>query len=631
MKFSYAWLQTYFNDKLPTPEVLEETLGLHAFEPEGIEKAGEDTVLDFDVLPNRAHDCLCHQGLAKEIKTLFQLPMQASRYQQPPAATPKSDLPLSVSIADTARCARYSGLVIENITVGPSPDWLRKRLESIGQRSINNVVDATNFVMFDLGQPLHAFDYDKISDATITVRGANENESITLLGGEEKELPTDTLVIADTGGPLAVAGIKGGQKAEVDSATTNIIIEAANFEPVSTRKSSRAIKIQTDSSKRFENEITPEWTKPAIEACANLIFEIAGTPETKIGELVDDYPGTAKQKEINLDVAKVNRMLGLNLSQQEIAKIFNRLGFNVTNESGVFSVQIPAERIDLSIPEDLVEEIGRVYGYENIPTTLPTNPAAIVHPETFYTHQIRNWLTNQGWHEVMTYTFSSRGAVEMTNALASDKSHLRNSLRDGFAESLEKNIRNSELFGSESIKQFEIGQVFPGGIQETHLVLGFASNNKKEKMDLNQTLSELGQHTGLALTGAAKEGILEINLTPLISTTTETTYEKSQITTSEDVRSFYEISIYPFITRDIAVWLPADTDPAALEQIITANGGELLARSPRLFDQFSKDGRTSYAYRLVFQAHDRTLTDEEINKIMQKNNRDLEGNGWEIR
>lgn len=627
MKFSYEWLQTYFDETLPEASEIERVVGLQAFEPEGMETVDDDTVLDFDVLPNRAHDCLCHRGLAKEIGLLCNRELTIPN---PDPAITNQDIVLA-AIDAPDRCRRYSARVIDGVKVGPSPDWLKRRLEAIGQRSINNVVDATNYVMFDLGQPLHAFDADKVS-GTITARLAQEGETINLLGGEERTLSMEHLVIADDEGALAVAGVKGGTKAEVGTETTRLILEAANFEPVSTRQTSRALKLQTDSSKRFENEITSTWTVPALDTAAALILDIASGDSTTVGPITDVYPaGEPAPTTISLSMQHINQVLGVDLAVEEVTKICNKLDLQIQPESGddVLELLVPAERLDLTIAEDIIEEIGRVYGYDNIPATLPTTPAAVTHPATLLQHRIRNWLLERGWNEVMTYTFRDAGDVEMANALASDKNFLRTNLADGFRESLEKNVKNAELFGGEAVAQFEIGSVFPGDAQETHLCLGYASNKKKDSRDLANVLSDINADLGLDLAGTETGGVLEATLPNNPEVAGD--YASAGIVNSDDQRRFEAPSIYPFMTRDVAVWLPEDANPTQLVDIFVQHTGDLLARPPRLFDQFSKDGRTSYAYRIALQSNERTLTDDEVGEIMQKISREIESHGWEER
>jgi phenylalanyl-tRNA synthetase beta chain len=636
MKFSYNWLRTYFDTDLPSPDKLDEAVGLHAFESEGFETISDDTILDFDVLPNRAHDCLCHRGLAREIGTILnQTTIEAPDHYQ---ETNKNTSPLSVSvdIKSPDKCRRYIGKVIQNIEVGESPDWLKQRLEAIGQRSINNVVDATNYVMFDLGQPLHAFDYDKLTgeDKHIIVRNADDGEAMTTLSGEELSLTSEDLVIADSEQVLALAGVKGGKAAEVDQRTMNILLEAANFEPVSTRQSSRRNKLQTDSSKRFENEITAELASEAIEAVANLIVQIAGTDNTLVGSATDAYPNPpGDERLVQVSVSDINKRLGTELSKAEVGSIFNRLGFHITIDDDLFSVRIPHARLDLAIPEDLVEEVGRIYGYANIETVLPDLSPAPAHKTFYYETLLRQLLNSLGFMEIRGYTFTDTGEVHMANALASDKDYLRTNLYDGMADALERNLYNSPLFGLDEVKVFEIGRVFTGENESLHLCFGILSTNKKKQLDITTVVTQLETTLDTKLEASLKNNIAEINLDNALSKLPNvSTYNDLNLQHETDDRTFHQFSNYPFVLRDIAVWLPDGVEPSQLIGIIQSESGELLATEPRLVDEYPKDGRTSYAYRIVFQSMDKTLSDVEVNEIMDHITASIEQNDdWEVR
>jgi phenylalanyl-tRNA synthetase beta subunit len=438
-------------------------------------------------------------------------------------------------------------------------------------------------------------------------------------------------VIADEKGSLAIAGIKGGSRAQVGEHTKNIVLEAANFEPVATRKTSRELKLQTDSSKRFENEITPKKAAEAIEAVTQLILEMTAEKGAVAGPVSDTYPNPqASPKTISVQTQDINKTLGLKLTHQEIALICSKLRLeDVGTQNDLLELVIPSDRLDLEITEDIIEEVGRVYGYDNIPTVLPSTPTVSLHPRALLEHQIRNILLKDGWSEVMTYTFTNKGDIEMANALASDKNFLRTNLADGFTESLEKNIKNAELFGADNISQFEIGSVFSKESQEIHLALGYRSNKKKDRKDLAILLKNINVALGLDLKGTEKDGVMEICLPQNPETTGS--YQEAGIVNSKDARGFTQPSVYPFITRDVSVWLPEDIAPENLTAIFSQHAGELLIREPRLFDTFTKEGRTSYAYRLVFQAIDRTLTDNEVAEIMQKISHEIESRDWEER
>jgi len=326
MIISYNWLQSYFKEKLPSPEKVAELLIFHAFEVESVEKKVNDTILDVKVLPDRAHDTLSHRGIARELAVHLNTRIIDTKKSEK-SQTEKSHRTLSIDVKDSALCRRYAGRIIEGVEVRPSPQWLVERLESIGQKSINNIVDATNFVMFDIGQPLHAFDTNKV-DGDIIVRNAEGGEKITTLDGKEVELNNQTLLIADERSPLAIAGIKGGKKAEINADTANIILEAANFSPTNIRKTSRRLGIQTDSSKRFENERSPEGVEEAMERITTLIVEVAGGKDTKVGDVVDMYPRKPASYVVGVSTDEVNRILGTNISEKEIALILSHMGFS---------------------------------------------------------------------------------------------------------------------------------------------------------------------------------------------------------------------------------------------------------------------------------------------------------------
>ncbi len=367
MKISYNWLQSYFTKKLPKPEKLAELLTMRSFEVEQLsavsrqpsekkkktesrELKANDWILDIDVLPNRAHDCLSHNGVAKECGALLKLNLKSKiskiqiksqKLDKTINLSEKGAVNLNIKVNEPELCRRYAGRIVAGVKVCPSPKWLRERLEAIGQKSINNIVDATNYVMFETGQPLHAFDADKVGGGIVVRkacparRGAKARERITTLDNQEVELDKDVLVIADEKDVLAIAGVKGGKKAEVDEKTTNIILEAANFEPVNIRKTSRRIGIRTESSLRFENEITPELAGEAMERLTGLILEIAGG---EAGPETDIYPKRANRYKVGVRPRDVSKLLGVDVPEEEIRGILERLGFEIKKINPVKNV-----------------------------------------------------------------------------------------------------------------------------------------------------------------------------------------------------------------------------------------------------------------------------------------------------
>ncbi|MBI2048928.1 MAG: C40 family peptidase [Parcubacteria group bacterium] len=585
MKASYRWLQSYFEKELPSPEMVADTLTFHAFEVEHVEKIGDDTIFDIDILPNRTHDCLSHLGVARELSVLLNMPLKQDVMREKEKQLPLSRT-LSVSVENPLMCRRYMAGVIRGARIAPSPQWLQERLLSIGQKSINNVVDATNYVMFSLGQPLHAFDARKLAEENgmhIIVRSAKKGETITLLSGEEHTLSPDHLLIADghSGLPLGIAGVKGGVTADIDEKTEDIIIESANFNPTSIRKTSRHFEIRTDASIRFENELAPELAYYGITEAVNLILEIAGGD---VEGYVDAYPKRmTMQYKVGMSLSEVNQLLGASITAKEIEKTLTSLGYvyekvspiekvlslapslkgipytpigairydngkqfscsSFTNylfvEGGValpsvsidqyaygmpvgasdiqpgdliffnsktgavryetvgymkgtavpegvdhcalyigeenmihaareqgmvveekisdskqykdiigyrrmtdnkkrYVVKIPFERLDVRVKEDLIEEIGRIYGYQNIPALIPEQNSIQpdINKSFYYAEKIRRFLTDRGFTEVYTYSMRNFGQIEIENPLAGDKSFLRDGLHYGVEEGI---------------------------------------------------------------------------------------------------------------------------------------------------------------------------------------------------
>lgn len=323
---SYKWLASHFEKDIPSPEEVSALLMKHLCEVEGMEKKGDDTIFDLKIMPDRGHDLLAHRGVAREISVLTNIPMKNLGRTDLPKNLVKKEL--VVSVEDAKLCPRYMGRIVENIKVGESPAWLRERLESVGQRSINNIVDITNFVMLELGQPMHAFDLNKLSGPEIFVRKAHDGEKLMTLDDKDITLTSDTLVIADNKQALAIAGVKGGKDAGVDKNTTAIVFEAANFNAVNTRKTAQRIGIRTDSSKRFEHDISPSLCGEAMEMAIALVLEIC--PDAKVGEITDVSARPSKNYKVGISVSELNGVLGTSLTQSEVEKILNQLGFSYT-------------------------------------------------------------------------------------------------------------------------------------------------------------------------------------------------------------------------------------------------------------------------------------------------------------
>ncbi len=608
MKISNSWLQNYFEEKLPEPEEISQGIIFHSFEVEDFEKVGEDTIFDIKVLPDRAHDCLSHWGIAKEVSMIFDLKMKEKSFEgrslRGLPQGPSLETNLKIQIQDE-KCLRYMGRIVRNIKIGESPEWLKDKLRAIGQKPINNIVDTANFVMYDLGQPIHCFDLDKLESESLIVRNGVEGESITTLDKKEIKLDDSILVIADEKYPLAIAGIKGGTKAEVDMKTKNIVIEVANFHPTTTRKTSKKINILTDAVKRYENEISPELCSLVMDAVTDMIYSLAGG---EVENIVDVYPKKAESRVVGVSVKYINKRLGSTFSKEEIESVWHKLNFSYKENNGSYEIQIPPLRLDLIGPHDLVEEVIRVIGYDKLPETLPIIKNENTKSGVFHnTLLARQKLLNDGYSEVMTYAFRDKGDVEVLSS-AMGKNFLRNNLSDGLKESIKLNTLNLPLLDMDSVKVFEMGTVFHKDKEEIRVAYG----DKKEirEMSLDEFVSEK---------------------IPPEESKGRSLEESSQGPSLGIPNSFKPWSLYPFIVRDIAVWIPMEEKVENLKQILVDEGTSLLVKGPSLFDSFSKEGKTSYAYRLVFQSYEKTLTDDEINPIMEKINQEITKKGWQVR
>jgi len=609
MLISYNWLQNYFEKELPSPEKIADGIIFHSFEVEEIYEKDGDTIFDIKVLPDRAHDCFSHWGVAKEISAIFDLEIKNKKYK---IFEPKPTK-LDIRVEDN-RCLRYMGRIVTDVKVGESPEWLKNNLKSIGQKSINSLVDIANFVMFDLGQPIHCFDLDKLENKKLIIRKGKNGEKIKTLDKKDVDIDESILIIADELEPLVIAGIKGGMKAEVDANTKNIVIEVANFDGVSTRKTTKKIGIVTDASRRYDNGITPELTEKTMDAVTDLISELAGgEPE----EIVDIYPEKAEQKTISISVDYINKRLGTDFSKDEIASVWKKLNFDYKEKDNSFEITIPFLRLDLTGAHDLVEEVVRILGYERIEAKMPEIKQEQKVNEVFSkTLLARNKMLEDGYSEIMTYVFRDKGELEVL-ASASDKNFLRTNISDGLKESIILNQKNLPLLEADEVKVFEIGTVFNKNGEQINIAFGDKKN--VTEMALNRFI-EL--HFGNIFN---KYEELSALVTKNIS--------RYEVEMKE--QAFKPWSIYPFITRDIAVWVPEEEGAEKLVDIYKSFGTELLVREPRLFDSFTKEingvKKTSFAYRLVFQSYDRTLTDEEVNQIMLKITEKIVSLGWQVR
>lgn len=782
MIISRNWLQKYFDKALPSAQEIAEALTFGVAEIERVEESGHDAMIDVKVLPDRACYLLSHRGFAKEIATLMDIPMKHDPFAEDAGALSPLITDISAEVVD-AKLAPYYGIaLIRGVKVGPSPQWLKDALESVGQRSINNIVDATNYVMLDLGTPLHAFDARKTS-GHIVVRSAEAGETIQLLGGVEKTLTGTETVITDreTSAPLALAGVKGGSLAELTEGTTEVILEAATFDPTTTRKTATKHDVRTDASKRFENHVAASLPPIAMRALVALVLDIAG------GALVGYAQTNFSQRKpyvCGVSARRVQETLGVSMVDADIEKALGRVGkvtrertsaaravalareqlgkpykkrasvsydapeafdcsslvawayahagvvlprisvdqyvygdpvneidlqpgdlifFNTEKESakiwtetidfmpgtpvpeGVshvvmyagdglciharstvnsvveealsdikarakmvgcrrvavdelrFVVQVPQERLDIRIDEDLIEEVGRIHGYDQVPATdlAADRTQREVLPIRYWSEVARSALMHAGFIEVLTYSLRDSGAVQLVNALASDKSFLRDTVVHGVVESLGKGEYYAALVGVEDVRLFEIGTVFTHDGESVQVCIGVRAKTGKKRDDRTREMLEEARGAVEAVFGVGHiewhmtNETCSFDLTALLEKLPPAQRAYPDIAAIAPT-TYSAPSSYPFVLRDIALWAPEDVQPQQIEAVIGEHAGVHLVRTT-LFDAFKKDGRVSYAFHLVFQSKEKTLSDDEVHGYMEAVVAQLQKEGWEVR
>ncbi len=429
-----------------------------------------DTVFEVDLTPNRP-DCLGIIGIAREVAAIQSGPLRYPEKTDAGSGSAVFDY-TSVSIQDPDLCPRYCARVVLDVTMGSSPFWLQDRLLSVGLRPINNLVDITNFVMMETGQPLHAFDFDKLADNRIVVRAAEKGESFTTLDGKERKLSSGMLMICDAEKPVALAGVMGGFNSEISEETRSVLIESACFNPASVRKTSKSLGLYTDASYRFERGVDPDGTVAALNRAAVLMQEITGG--RLVEGVIDEHPGPAEIKTIPLSVKNTNRLLGTDLDQKSMADHLKSIEFSVEERGDdLLAVTVPSFRVDVSRHEDLVEEVARLSGYNSIPTTFPLIPSDTRLPSRrlVIRNEIKNLLLGYGFSEAINYSFINRSAceqlrlgmddprrnmLEILNPLSEEQSVMRTSLIPGLIGTMHRNVSMQ----IKTLRLFEIGKIF---------------------------------------------------------------------------------------------------------------------------------------------------------------------------
>jgi phenylalanyl-tRNA synthetase beta chain len=472
MRVPFSWLKEYIDGEIETNRIAD-ALTMAGLEVGAVEEIKGDKVLDIEITPNRS-DCLSILGIAREVKAIFGLKLKKPAFK---IQNELKDDKFIISIANPELCYRYAGRIVKGVKIAESPDWLKDRLEKSGIRSINNVVDVTNYVLLEYGHPLHAFDLDLLDGYCIRVGTpadfGKESEEIETLDGVRRKVGPEDLLIWDGNRPVAVAGVMGGANTEVTEKTVNILIESAYFKPESVRKTSKRLGLSTEASYRFERGTDIEALKEALDRAAFLIQEIAGG---QIYQVIDVYPTRISQREISFQTEKIRKFIGIALKDEEIIEILHLLDIEVKKEKDKYLAKIPSYRNDLFIEEDIAEEVVRIYGYDRVPSELPKTfkPVRenheIAYRRKIFNH-IRDSMISLGYSEAVNMSFMSpqdlilfeipendyrTKVVSLINPLRQEESVMRTML----TPSLLRNVERNTSRGIESLKIFEIGRVF---------------------------------------------------------------------------------------------------------------------------------------------------------------------------
>lgn len=665
MKISTSWLKEFVNIK-DTPQVLAQRLTMSGVEVEAITKVGKDIVLELAVPPNRG-DLQGHEGVAREVAAITKIAFKPTKIV-PPKGTGKIRSRLTVLVKDRLCGPRYMVRMVLGIKVGPSPDWLVERLEGLGLRSVNNVVDVTNYVMLELGQPLHAFDFDKLREHCLEVQSPPSPMKIRALDGNEYSVGTDDLCIMDSGGPVAIAGVMGGMNSSVTETTTTIVLESAYFLPTSVRRTSRRLGLSSDSSRRFERAVDPETVDRALHRATQLIVDLAGGKPS--ADWIDFYPRKVIPARITFAADMVSQILGIEIKPQQVVKYLTSIGCQVRPKgAGKWQVVMPAARPDLTRSIDLIEEIVRLHGYDEIPTTLPLLLATpiIEPPMRRCCSHSRELLAGAGLCEAMHYGFDQvshvawadlKNPVAISNPLGNESTILRSELTPAVLRSISYNLRHRTMQGG----LFELRRVFeqtPGNHIQEHMHLCMALfgtrgalnwSGGKEPVDFYDLKGVLERwamglrlpalrlmrgtvpsyvhpkesslvycgHQLLGWVGAVHPQIaqtLEIGVPCYIA---ELNMDKVLPLFSAAHVQCQVLPRFPGIRRDIALLVDSHCSNEEIESHIRKAAGKLLS-GVTLFDCYQgkniPSGKKSLAYALQYQDPEQTLTDEAVGKL----------------
>ncbi len=674
MKFSYQWLSDLVPGLATAPPELERLITMKTAECEGVEAAGADWIIEIDnkSLTHRP-DLWGHYGMAREVAAITG---HSLRDPVDMELLPVGGPIVQVEIEDHVLCPRYSALVFENVQVAPSPLWLQTRLQHLGLNPVNNIVDVTNFILAELPQPMHAFDAAKLTGGPIFVRTAHSGEQLNALNGETYALSGADLVIADVAGPIALAGVIGGSESAISESTTRIVLESANFQAGSIRLTSGRHKLRTDASMRFEKSLDPENTVRGLARAVDLFRQVC--PGIRIaGGVTDNCAALPHPAPIAVPVRFVSRKLGKEVSQQEVARILNALGFSTAGTSpGLLTITVPTWRAtkDISVKDDVVEEVGRMVGYAEI-TPAPPLVASVVppaNPMRAYLRHVRTQLAAQGFTEVHNYSFVNEADalrfgfdigdhVGVRNPIAAELTHLRRSLLPGIFKNIVSNVRNFSEF-----RLFEIGNeihprgdgLLPDEIIHAAAVIYGAQADEQDFFELKRVVECVFPAAGLAaaaarpyehptrtaeilwggtVTGRQFElhpGLLQQEGIEGRAVLFDVNLQLAQQLDATRAPTYTPVRKYPTSGFDLSALTDLRTPVSRIQEQLTRFAGSDLAGIDFIRQYVGSplsQGQKSVSYHLEVGARDHTMTAEEVTIIRKRIVQGMRDAGFEIR
>lgn len=658
MKVPISWLKKYISFT-GTPEKLAEDLTMSGTKLEALDKKGAETVLDLEITSNRP-DCLSVLGVAREVSSLngkkISYP-KISTKEIPQKNTAKT--PFKVNVEDKKSCPFYSARLIRNVTVKTAPQEMREFLELAGTRAINNVVDVTNFALYEMGQPLHAFDYEKIEGREIRVRAAFKNEKFLGLDNVEYTLDESVLVIADAKKAIAIAGVMGGKLTEVTEQTKNILLEAAYFDPMKVRHAVRKTKIATESSYRFERAVDKRNIRAASLRATQLILELAGGEKKEWAEISSF--AAFKPKKLRLTAEELRQFAGMEIKSARAAKILQNLGFDARVSGPAILVEVPSFREDIAENADLIEEILRIEGFDKVKPAIPLTRHSnfIQDDKLVQTFEVKKFLAALGFHEILSYSLVSSKSLnqlgfsaldfaqKIRNPLSVEQEYFRPTLLGGMLNAAQFNLRHK----NDNLKLFEIGNVYIDGVEKTHLALGWYGlyeENWRRKdeaafYDLKGAVENLlagffnfenwswevneAENSLFLFISGAKVACLK-SLAASVRQNWDIPQEffyaemdlrlLLELAAKIPAKRLKSISKYPAVRRDIALLVDKSIAVQELVRSMKVASSQYL-KEVRLFDEYSgkgiPDSKRSLAFSLWYQKENGTFTDDEILKL----------------